>query len=138
MARERESGQKKETGSKGGGKGVTGGGGRTGKENGKGTGPESRVKGFSDTVDQKAARRLKARRTRNRGVWFGMGMFGLVGWTVAIYTVLGIALGVWLDNRWPGTISWTLTLLLLGLGAGIYNAWYWVQKEIEPPGDDED
>ena len=67
-----------------------------------------------------------------------MGMFGLVGWTVAIYTVLGIALGVWLDNRWPGTISWTLTLLLLGLGAGIYNAWYWVQKEIEPPGDDED
>jgi ATP synthase protein I len=93
---------------------------------------------FSSTVDRKTARRLKARRSRNRGVYFGMGMFGMVGWTIAVYTLLGVALGVWIDGRWPGGYSWTLTLLLLGLGAGLYNAWYWVQKELEDSGDDDE
>ncbi|MBT9140678.1 MAG: hypothetical protein DDT30_01256 [Dehalococcoidia bacterium] len=77
------------------------------------------------------ARRLKARRTRQKGVWFGMGMFGLVGWTVAIYTVLGIALGLWIDRRYPNGYSWTLMFLLLGLGAGVLNAWRWIKNEID-------
>lgn len=85
---------------------------------------------FSDAVDMKVARRLKARRTRQKGVWFGMGMFGLVGWTVAIYTILGIALGLWIDRRYPSGYSWTLMFLLLGLGAGVVNAWRWIKNEI--------
>ncbi len=93
-------------------------------------------KQFSDTVDKKVTRRLKARRTRNRGVWFGMGMFGLVGWTVAIYTILGVVLGTWIDRRWPSGYSWTLSLLLIGLAVGILNAWHWVKKEIESPEDE--
>ncbi len=82
-----------------------------------------------EAVGDKAARRIEARRTRDRGVWFGMGMFGLVGWTVAIYTVLGILLGTWLDSKWPLGFSWTLTLLLFGLIAGVFNAWHWINKE---------
>jgi ATP synthase protein I len=93
---------------------------------------------FSDTVDKKVARRLKARRSRNRGVWFGMGMFGLVGWTVAIYTILGVALGTWIDRRWPSGYSWTLSFLLIGLATGILNAWHWLKKEIETPEDEEE
>ncbi|MCR3921757.1 MAG: AtpZ/AtpI family protein [Firmicutes bacterium] len=93
---------------------------------------------LSDTVEKKVARRLKARRARQRGVWFGMGMFGLVGWTVAIYTILGVALGTWIDRRWPSDYSWTLMLLLLGLGAGIVNAWKWVKKEMEPADEEKD
>jgi ATP synthase protein I len=95
-------------------------------------------KEFSATVDEKATRRLKARRSRNRGVWFGMGMFGLVGWTVAIYTILGVVLGTWIDRRWPSGYSWTLSLLLIGLGVGILNAWHWVKKEIETPEDEDE
>ncbi|MEW5783971.1 MAG: AtpZ/AtpI family protein [Bacillota bacterium] len=91
------------------------------------------------TVGHKAVRRLRARRTRDRAVWFGMGMFGLVGWTVAIYTILGIILGTWLDRRWPGSgYSWTLTALIAGLIAGILNAWYWVKKESRHDGVDGD
>ncbi len=84
---------------------------------------------FGDTLEKKASRRLKARRTRDRSVWFGLGMFGLVGWTVAIHTILGILLGMWIDNRWPGGYSWTLTLLIFGMATGLFNAWHWVQKE---------
>jgi ATP synthase protein I len=64
-----------------------------------------------------------------RGVWFGLGMMGLIGWSVAIPTLLGAALGLWLDKRYPGGHSWTLALLVAGLAIGCLNAWHWVAKE---------
>jgi ATP synthase protein I len=88
--------------------------------------PERDVTGI---VGRKAERKLRARRERRRGVWFGLGMFGLVGWAVALPTVTGVALGLWLDARFPSRISWTLSLLLLGALLGSLNAWYWVKRE---------
>ena len=67
--------------------------------------------GLEKTVAEKEDRRLKARRERPHSVWFGLGMFGLVGWSVAIPALAGLAIGVWLDARWPSRVSWTLTLL---------------------------
>lgn len=80
-------------------------------------------------VQRDAERKLHGRASRDRTVWFGLGMFGLVGWSVAIPTLAGIALGLWLDTRWPGRPSWTLTFLLIGVGLGCLNAWYWVRQE---------
>jgi len=80
-------------------------------------------------VGKKAARKLKARRNAGQGVWFGLGMMGLVGWSVAIPALLGAALGIWLDNRRPGSHSWTLMLLVIGLVTGCLNAWHWVANE---------
>jgi ATP synthase protein I len=84
---------------------------------------------FSRTVGQKEARRLRARRTRDRGIWFWMGMFGLVGWSVSVPTLIGVGLGVWIDRSWPSEVSWTLTLLLAGMALGCWTAWYWISKE---------
>jgi ATP synthase protein I len=84
---------------------------------------------FAGQVGVKAARKLKARRNPKPGVWFGLGMMGLIGWSVAIPTLLGAALGLWLDRRFPGGRSWTLALLVAGLMIGCLNAWFWVSKE---------
>jgi len=84
---------------------------------------------LSQTVGAKAERKLKARRDAVRGVWFGLGMMGLIGWSVAIPTLLGAALGIWLDRHYPGGRSWTLALLVAGLAIGCFNAWHWVDKE---------
>jgi ATP synthase protein I len=84
---------------------------------------------FSREIAAKAARKLKARRNSAQGVWFGLGMMGLVGWSVVVPTLLGTAFGIWLDNRHPGQLSWTLTLLVIGLAVGCLNAWHWVSKE---------
>jgi ATP synthase protein I len=84
---------------------------------------------FAGQVGAKATRKLKARRNSTQGVWFGLGMMGLIGWSVAIPTVLGAALGLWLDRRFPGGRSWTLALLVAGLMIGCLNAWFWVSKE---------
>jgi len=79
-------------------------------------------------IGTKAVRKIKARRS-TQGVWFGLGMMGLIGWSVVVPTLLGAALGVWLDDHHPGNLSWTLTLLIIGLVIGCVNAWHWVAKE---------
>lgn len=81
------------------------------------------------TVARKAERRRKAEKDASRSVWFSLGLFGIVGWSVAVPTLLGLALGIWIDARWPGRISWTLTLLFVGIVCGCINAWYWVKQE---------
>lgn len=80
-------------------------------------------------ISRKARRMEKARKQRGRGVWYGLGMFGMVGWAVAVPLVAGVALGLWIDARWPGETSWTLVCLFAGAGLGCLNAWYWVQRE---------
>jgi ATP synthase protein I len=80
-------------------------------------------------VEHRAQRKLRARRERDAGIWFSLGMFGLVGWSVAVPTLAATALGIWIDKTWPSRVSWTLTLLLLGIVVGCFNAWYWVRRE---------
>jgi len=84
---------------------------------------------FSRQVGAKAARKLKAQRNVTHTVWFGLGMMGLIGWSVAIPTLLGAALGLWLDKHHSGSHSWTLMLLIIGLAIGCLNAWHWVARE---------
>lgn len=84
---------------------------------------------FSDQVRIKERRKLRARHQEMKHIWFGLGMFGLVGWAVAIPTLLGVFLGVWIDLSHPGRYSWTLMLLVVGLVAGCANGWFWLRKE---------
>ena len=84
---------------------------------------------LSQEVGVKAARKLKARHKSAPAVWFGLGMMGLIGWSVVVPTLLGAALGIWLDRHHPGKHAWTLALLVAGLSIGCLNAWHWVAKE---------
>jgi ATP synthase protein I len=86
---------------------------------------------FSDSVSRRAERKLRARKKDKHTAWFGLGMFGLVGWSVAVPTLIGVALGVWMDGRWPGRPSWTLTFLIIGMALGCLNAWFWIKQESE-------
>ena len=91
-------------------------------------GAENRT-AFSREVGAKAARKLQARRNSRQVAWFGLGMMGLIGWSVVVPTLLGAAAGIWLDSRHPGNYSWTLMLMAIGLVIGCANAWHWVAKE---------
>ncbi len=79
-------------------------------------------------IGAKATRKIRARQS-TQGVWFGLGMMGLIGWSVVVPTLLGAALGLWLDKHHPSKHAWTLALLVVGLAIGCANAWYWVAQQ---------
>jgi len=84
---------------------------------------------FSVALAAKIRRKLHARLQGNATILAGLGMFGLIGWSVAVPTLLGALLGRWLDARYRGAHSWTLALLVAGLVIGCANAWHWVSRE---------
>ncbi len=84
-----------------------------------------------DVVARKQADKLRSRREGRPNIDRGLGMSGIVGWSIAVPTLLGVAAGVWLDGCLANDFSWTLTLLAVGLLAGCITAWYWVRRELE-------
>ena len=92
------------------------------------TGP-GQERDLGEEVGAKETRKIRARRESDRTIWFGLGMFGVIGWSVAVPTVLGVALGLWIDKNWPSGFSWTIAMLLAGVTLGAFNAWYWVARE---------
>ncbi|MFH1080182.1 MAG: AtpZ/AtpI family protein [Pseudomonadota bacterium] len=93
---------------------------------------------FTREIGSKELRRIKSKRHKNETVWFGLGMIGVVGWSVVIPTLIGTALGLWVDRTWPSRFSWTLMLLILGVTLGALNAWHWVRKARESIVQDDD
>ncbi|WP_373536816.1 AtpZ/AtpI family protein [Microcoleus sp.] len=98
---------------------------------------------FTQAIGNKEQRKIHARQTKpDGGVWFGLGFTGLIGWSTVAPTMLGMAIGAWLDRQYPSRLSWTLALMLGGLTLGCLVAWEWVSQEQErmaksqPPDDD--
>ena len=59
----------------------------------------------------------------------GIGTFGMIGWSIAVPTVGGAFLGLWLDRIAPREFSWTLALILAGGVLGGFIAAAWINKE---------
>jgi ATP synthase protein I len=96
-----------------------------------------RPKTFSRAIGSKAARKRWMQPRGNRGLGFGLGMLGLIGWSVALPTLIGALLGIWIDHHFPSMYSWTLTLLVGGLILGCALVWHWVSEEERKIGKDE-
>ena len=84
---------------------------------------------LENQIGEREARRMQYIAQPPRSVWFGLGMFGLVGWSVTVPALIGIAIGIWIDTQWPGPWSWTLMLLMAGVTIGCLNALAWVSRE---------
>jgi ATP synthase protein I len=93
---------------------------------------------FSRQIGEQAARKLKAQRGTKRSIWYGLGLSGLIGWSVTVPTLIGAAIGIWVDKHYASGFSWTLMLLLLGLALGCLNAWHWVASEYKEIKEDPD
>lgn len=76
------------------------------------------------------ARRMKSARDHpGMSPLRGLGAFGMIGWSIAVPTVAGAFLGLWLDRTLPQEFPWTIALILGGAALGIFIAWGWISKE---------
>jgi ATP synthase protein I len=82
-------------------------------------------------VEAEIPRKIEARRDNKSTLGFGLATFGMVGWSIAVPTILGIGSGIWLDKHFDRGFSWTLTMLFVGLVLGGINAWYWINRQTE-------
>lgn len=108
---------------------------------GRKAGEEKAREEFARQVGIKEERKIKARNDPQQNVWLGFVKYGVIGWSVAIPTLAGVACGVWLDRNYPATHSWTISLMALGLFLGCAAAWKWVESEgnkIKKDGEDRD
>ena len=85
-------------------------------------------KAVSD-IERAAHRLQKARNEPPPSPLRGLGTFGMVGWSIAVPTVGGIFLGLWLDRVAPQGFSWTVALLLGGAVIGGFISWRWIARE---------
>ena len=74
---------------------------------------------FVRTIEGKMNRKTAAE--SDSYLW--MRVFGIIGWSVVVPLVLGVALGMWIDKTVHLKVSFTLMLLLLGVILGCLNAW---------------
>lgn len=70
----------------------------------------------------------RSRKNQRPNLWGAFGIVGTIGWMVVLPTLLGIALGRYLDTRFNAGIFWTLSLLMLGLIIGCLAAWRHIQE----------
>lgn len=91
-------------------------------------------RGEPDEEIGKRARRMQAARDNpGPSPLRGIGTFGMIGWSVAVPTVGGAFLGLWLDRVAPQAFSWTIALILGGVALGALLAWAWVGREGRGP-----
>lgn len=92
-------------------------------------GNENSREAFSRQIKEKEKRKVRFQSQDKLSAWSGLGMVGIVGWSVVVPALLGTALGVWLDKNHPQSFSWTISLLFVGLAMGCIIAWNWIDKE---------
>ena len=73
-------------------------------------------------VESKQERIIRGREHKN-AVLRSIAILGVIGWSVVLPTLVGVAAGAWIDGRWPARFSWTLILMTIGLALGCTNAW---------------
>lgn len=60
-------------------------------------------------------------------------VFGIIGWSLLIPVLLGIAGGIWLEKTFKDVFPWSAILILVSLSVGVLNAWFWIvqNKKLE-------
>lgn len=83
----------------------------------------------SDDIGRRAERMISARDNPAPNPLTGIRTFGMIGWSIAVPTVGGAFLGLWLDRVAPQNFSWTIALILGGVVLGGLISWAWINKE---------
>jgi ATP synthase protein I len=97
----------------------------------------SNAERFLAEVKAKTDRRAREADYRDRGFWTGVGVMGLVGWSVILPAVAGAYAGILLDRALELDRIFSGLLAMAGLGLGCWNAWRMVRKVLRSHGEEE-
>jgi ATP synthase protein I len=81
---------------------------------------------FSEEIEKSAKELMEARKEKT--FWHYASIIGVGGWLFVIPIIAGAYLGRYLDKRFVVGISWTITFIIIGIAAGIYNFWFFYMR----------
>lgn len=91
-----------------------------------------------EDIGRRAKRMKKARENAGLSPLRGLSAFGMIGWAIAVPTVGGAFLGLWLDRTMPQDFTWVLALILGGVVLGGFIAWAWIGRESRDEEEEDD
>lgn len=87
------------------------------------------LEGLSQQLSEREERRRRRDEAWSEGFWSGLRMIGRAGWSVVVPGLLGTAAGLWIDNRWPSEVPWSVVGLAGGTILGFASVWEWLSRE---------
>jgi ATP synthase protein I len=75
------------------------------------------------------ARERNARDEPEPSLGSRLGQIGILGWSIVVPTLLGLAIGHWLDKRFHTGVFFAAPLLMAGAAFGLWSAWKWMHRQ---------
>jgi ATP synthase protein I len=76
-----------------------------------------------------AGREARARADPEPSLGRRLGQIGILGWTIVLPTLAGLAVGRGLDRLLGTRVFFSAPLLMLGAVAGFWFAWKWMHRQ---------
>lgn len=78
---------------------------------------------------QAARRAERGREEPEPSLGSRLGQIGILGWAIVVPTLLGLALGHWLDRIFGTRVFFSAPLLMVGAAFGFWSAWKWMHRQ---------
>ncbi|EIF30825.1 F0F1-ATPase subunit, putative [Burkholderia sp. Ch1-1] len=84
---------------------------------------------LAGAAQQAAERAARGRAEPEPSLGTRLGQIGILGWAIVVPTLLGLALGHWLDRTFGTRVFFSAPLLMLGAALGFWSAWKWMHRQ---------
>ncbi len=89
----------------------------------------SREDKLAGAAQQAAERAARGRAEPEPSLGTRLGQIGILGWAIVVPTLLGLALGHWLDRTFGTRLFFSAPLLMVGAALGFWSAWKWMHRQ---------
>ena len=93
------------------------------------TGHARRADRVEEAARRASERDARARRDPEPSLGSRLAQIGILGWTIVVPTLVGLALGRWLDRLVGTRVFFSAPLLMIGAGLGLWSAWKWMHHQ---------
>lgn len=83
----------------------------------------------ADAARQAAERDARGREEPEPSLGSRLGQIGILGWAIVLPTLMGLALGHWLDRTFGTRVFFSAPLLMIGAAVGFWSAWKWMHRQ---------
>lgn len=84
---------------------------------------------LAEAARKAASREQERRRDPEPSLGKRLGQIGVLGWTIVIPALIGLAAGRWLDKTMHSGVFFSAPLVMLGAALGLWLAWRWMSRQ---------